>query len=475
MFSKLYVVGLRSRKTQVPLSVFALLSALLLLFAPSARAQVGHVLSGVGPVDQGWSGAGTANPQDVLGALHWNPASITGLQGSSVSLSLQLLFPTGDISSTVGQGAFGPFGPPVALSGSTPSNAGPFPIPALGYVYHRPGSPWAFGVSAFGVGGFGVDYEASAPPFDQQGNLVNPAANPILTPQFPRGGLGFGAIFSEFALLQVAPTVAYQINETVSIGIAPTVNYALLEVNPFPATAPVFVETPTPGGPVPLPLYPDAPREGALGFGFQAGVQVRGASGLNLGGSFKSTQWFGDFTFTSDEVPAKPPFTFRLDYPMILSFGVGYTGLDCWAFAADVRYIDFAHTEGFNDSGFDDAFAVKGFGWNSILVFAAGAQYHVTDRLPVRAGYSFNEQPIDDAVSFFNTPSPAIIQHRLSGGFSYALSETVTASLAAQYGFKNHIEGPGVIPLLGSGPAQGTLVRNELSTFFIIFGVALDL
>ena len=30
-----------------------------------------------------------------------------------------------------------------------------------------------------GVGGFGVDYEESGPPFDRQGNLVNPGANPI--------------------------------------------------------------------------------------------------------------------------------------------------------------------------------------------------------------------------------------------------------------------------------------------------------
>jgi len=441
-----------------------------LLVAPTSHAQIGHVLSGVGPVDQGWVGAGTANPQDALGALHWNPASIAGLESPSLSVSLQLLFPSGSISSTVNQGAFGPFGPPITLNGETESNAGPFPIPAIGYVYRKPGARWTLGVSAFGVGGFGVDYEGSAPPFDQQGNVVNPDANPILTPQLPRGGYGFGAMLSEFVLLQLSPTFAYQVTDVLSFGIAPTFNYALLEVNPFPAATPQMVDTPTPAGTVPLPLYPDAPSEGAFGFGFQAGVQVRGETGLYLGGSYKSPQWFNDFEFESQEIPGFAPFTFRLDYPQILSFGVGYEGLDRWAFAADVRYIDFENAEGFSESGFDENLAVTGFGWNSILVLAAGVQYEVTDRLPVRVGYSFNENPIDDAMAFFNAPSPAIIQNRVSGGVSYVVSNRVRASLAAQYGFENEVEGPWVIPLLG-GEAAGTTVKSELSTFFVIFGV----
>lgn len=57
------------------------------------QAQLGHVLSGVGPVDQAMAGAGTANPQGGLGALHWNPASITTFETSEFSLGVQLLFP----------------------------------------------------------------------------------------------------------------------------------------------------------------------------------------------------------------------------------------------------------------------------------------------------------------------------------------------------------------------------------------------
>ncbi|HMB91943.1 MAG TPA: outer membrane protein transport protein [Rhodothermales bacterium] len=419
-----------------------------------AMAQVGHVLSGVGPVDQSWAGAGTANPQDALGALHWNPASITTLQTSSLNASLQLLVPTGTLSSTADPNAFGPGFPSARMTGSTSSEAGPFPIPALGFVYVPPASRWTVGVSAFGVGGFGVDYASQS-------------GNPLTTPQ-PPGGYGMGPISSEFQLLQVSPTVAYRLTEHVSIGVAPTLNVSMLEVNPFPTAVP---DDANGDG---FMSYPGTDQESAFGYGFQVGVHLQNLNGFHLGASMKSTQQFDDFTFASkDEMGVNRTFSFNLDYPMILSFGVGYSGLDRFEFATDVRYIDFKNTEGFGTAGFDQTGAMTGFGWNSILVFAAGVQYDVSDRLPVRIGYSYNENPIEDDMSFFNCASPAIIQHRVSGGFSYAISSKVRGDFALQYGFKNAIEGHWMHPQVGAVPP--TLVKSELSTFFAIFGIEVGL
>lgn len=433
----------------------------LLISTSNVQAQVGHVLSGVGPVDQSWSGAGMANPQDALGALHWNPASISHLETTSLTVSLQLLFPTGDIASTVNQGAFGPpFGPSATLTGVTNSEAGPFPIPALGFVHAPAHSRWAFGLSAFSVGGFGVDYNGASSP--------SPDANPILTSQ-PPDGMGFGPVFSEFSLMQVSPTVAYRLSEHVFIGVAPTLNVSFLEVTPFPATSP---DDANHDG---FPSYPDAPRESALGYGFQAGVHLHDLDGFHLGASFKSTQTFEDLEYEStDEMGQRRTFAFNLDYPMILSVGVGYSGLDRWEFVADARYIDFENTDGFEHATFDQTGAVTGFGWKSIFMVATGVQYQVTNRLPVRLGYSFNENPIGDDMAFFNTPSPAIVQHRISGGFSYVVNPKVTGSLAVQYGFKNSIKGNWMSPQLG-GAVPNTQVESNLSTFFLVFGLDVKL
>ena len=122
---------------------------LAILLAPVVQAQTGHVLNGVGPIDQGMSGAGMAAPQDALTALHWNPAAMVALPGRTLDIGIQLMMPTSTITSTVQAGAFGPqFGPPVTMSGSTDSEAGPFPIPSLGLIIAPEGSKWAFGFSA---------------------------------------------------------------------------------------------------------------------------------------------------------------------------------------------------------------------------------------------------------------------------------------------------------------------------------------
>jgi long-chain fatty acid transport protein len=235
-----------------------------------------------------------------------------------------------------------------------------------------------------------------------------------------------------------------------------------------------MIETPV----GPMPAYPvPNPREGAFGFGFQAGVHVEAASGVNFGLSFKSPQWFNDFEFTvSDDfafASAFPdPFTFRLDYPMILSVGIAYVGSDRLVLAADARYIDFANAKGFDTVGYDVTGAVVGFGWKSIVVLAAGLEYELTSRLPVRLGYSYNSNPIENEVGFFNTPSPAIIQNRASGGLSYVLSETFSASVVVQYGFDNQIEGPWQQP---GGANSMTSVRSDLATITFIGGVSIGL
>lgn len=120
-------------------------------------AQTGHVLNGVGPIDQGMSGAGMAAPQDALTALHWNPAAIFAVPGKTLDIGIQFMMPTSSITSSAQQNAFGPpemggFGPPMTFEGSTDSGAGPFPIPSIGYVHNPEGGRLAWGFSMYGVG-----------------------------------------------------------------------------------------------------------------------------------------------------------------------------------------------------------------------------------------------------------------------------------------------------------------------------------
>jgi len=434
------------------------------LFTP-ATAQTGHILNGVGAVDQGMSGAGMAAPGDALTALNTNPAAISLLNSKTLDFGFQLMMPSSTVTSAVQPGGFGPFGPPALMNGATDSEAGPFPIPSLAFVYRAADSPWTFGLGAVGVGGFGVDYVASSP--------TAPGANPILTPQMPNGGMGFGAMESAFMLLQISPTIAFQVNDRVSIGASPVFNLANLELSVMPGAAPQFIDVfGTPGIPQDdLPLYPDAPATWARGYGFQVGIQAMLSDDLSAAISYKSTMIFDDFEY-EPTTPGAADYTFAMDVPMIISGGLAFTGVDGLTLAADVRFIDYENTTGFDEVGFGPDMAVLGFGWESITVVALGAEYDVTNEFAVRAGYANNNSPIGDDISFFNAPAPALVEHHVSAGFSYQLSDKLTFSMAGQYAPTVEVEGMWQNPTFPPGGNPATSITNELSTLTVIGGMS---
>src|SRR5207237_533378 len=150
---------------------------------------------------------------------YWNPASISGLGHSEMEFGIEFLYPRATLSSHVAAGSLGFGVPRVPLTGSTGSDSGVFPLPSFGLVYQPPESPWTLGVGLFAVGGFAVNYPSS----------VN---NPFLTPQ-PPNGVGVGNLFAQYQILQLTPTVAYQLTEHLSVGAGLTADLASLLVDPF--------------------------------------------------------------------------------------------------------------------------------------------------------------------------------------------------------------------------------------------------
>ena len=106
-------------------------------------------------------------------------------------------------------GALGPGFPPTELTGSSSSDTSVFPTASAGLVYKPAESPWAFGLGVFEVAGLGVNYPGSG-------------LNPLFTPPPPRG-LGFGPVFSQFQVLEIAPALSCQLTDRLSVGVSPLV------------------------------------------------------------------------------------------------------------------------------------------------------------------------------------------------------------------------------------------------------------
>ena len=94
------------------------------------RAQPGEWILGRGWDQNRWPDKQfpTAAPLDASGAIHWNPAAISGLGHSDVDFGVELLYPQVKLSSSLPAGPPGSGLPPVPLYGITRSDGGVFPL-----------------------------------------------------------------------------------------------------------------------------------------------------------------------------------------------------------------------------------------------------------------------------------------------------------------------------------------------------------
>lgn len=357
------------------------LKLITLLFASTLFAQTGHIMQGVGAVNMSMGGAATAQPLDISGAMQWNPAALSTFDQKLIKFDLGLFFSAPELNSTVP--IFDSNGQPTGnfMSGTTADDRGISPMPALAMVWGKEDSKHTFGVSAFGISGFGVTFPEST-------------TNPINMPQSMGG---FGKIESDYMLLQVGFSWAYELSDKFSIGVQHTMNYAALELMPNPTA------NPTQAG------YPSTDKATAIGFGAQFGVFFDTGSGFKLGASYKTTQKFSEFEFNNTYLDGSTATNnFQMDYPAILSFGLGYSKGN-FDFALDYRSVDYENTDGFSKTGWTQTASVAGFGWKNINIISAGLQYKEIEKFPLRLGYTYSSNPIESDVAFFNIPATAII------------------------------------------------------------------
>lgn len=388
----------------------ALLTFAVLFAANSSLFAQGIFLTGVGAVNRSMGGAATAAPLDAMGAIHWNPATISGLQCNELSFSTEIML----IDERLTAGA------------TARDETGAVPIPAFGWVHHLEDSDNTIGLGIFSFAGFAQNL-----PSVPGNRILDPALNPFFG----------GPLYSDGQFFQIVPTFSRAISDRLSIGIAPTINLARVEVDPviFPG-APAF-------------LGPGYGTRWTWGIGAQAGLYYVHNDTTRYGFSIKSPQWFEDFRTVSTTGPGGAPTVskLQLDLPMIISSGVSYTGFTDWTLAMDLRYFDYKNTDGF---GQPDAFGNE-LNWGNVFVLALGAQKRVNDRLYVRGGYTYNTSPINSGTIGGNIATPLIQQHVIGLGASYRFAENVDLTMSYNQ----------VLPASETGPSPFGLITSEIAAY----------
>jgi len=419
-------------------------------------------------------------PLDISGAMQWNPATLSAFNGKILDFSIGAFSSSPELSSS--------YGP---MSGITKDDRGISPMPAIGFVWGKEDSKSTFGVSAFGISGFGVTFPEEA------NNPMSPTFNPTINSNpisYPQNMNGFGHIESDYMLMQISLSWSYEISKGFSVGIQPNINYGALELAPNPLASP----SRTLG-------YPESDKATAIGFGGQVGLFYASEGGINIGASYKTAQSFSDFEFsnTSLDGSAAPDVAFQMDYPAIISFGLGYS-TEALDITVDYRNVDYSSTEGFEAKGWTIAESgpmtgfptgsVKGFGWKDVNIVSAGLQLKVVDKLPIRFGYTYSSNPIDSELTFFSIPATAVIKNAFQVGLGYEFSDKFKLNGVYHYGTSGGStsgqlldprpdmdfdgdgmpEGPWNAVTNPLGKVPGSSVSYKMDTSMIMVGISYD-
>jgi long-chain fatty acid transport protein len=349
-----------------------------------------------------------------------NPAGMTELRRPEVLGGLAVLVPevhfrnTGTVATTPGSG--GAAVPVVGNDGAQPAHATPIPnifaaIPALDNQL------W-FGVGVTAPFGIGLQYNPS---------------------WFNR----YDDIDIQLTTIDVAPSVAYRVNQFLSIGGGIDIQYAKAKLsqavpNPF-----------TPGGPTAATDGIFTVRGDSFGVGGNIGILVKPLPTTSIGLHYRSRithSLDGSASFNGLTGPlAASNGKFRtstdLNLPDIVSLGVTHQVTAQLKLLAEAQFYSWSR---FNElrvrfaNGSPDS--VRPENYRDSFTVSVGGEYDWSDSLRLRAGFMFDETPTVDA--FRSAAVPDGDRYWLAIGATYRFSEdwAVEAAYAHTF-FQNAVLG----------------------------------
>ncbi|WP_051242355.1 OmpP1/FadL family transporter [Stappia stellulata] len=345
---------------------------------------------------QGMSFAGYGTTGPSISSMFWNPATLTGAgAGWTVEAHNTVIMPTAEMNGTFTSSGV-PL-PPFAIvlpDSSVPSGdiANDAFIPAS-YAAYRLNDRAVLGVSINAP--FGL---ATKPADNWAGQFYSRS--------------------SKAQSINVTPTLAYEINDMVSVALG-------LQIQHFAVALKQAVPN--------VPGFPTAALEGDdIGFGITAGLTLKPMEGTEIGLGYRSSV-FHELDGQLAAPTGIAAINARLSTPDMVNLSVKQRVTDAFRVFGTVEWTNWsrlrsprvtlqangavAETLQFN---YDD-------GW----YFALGGEYDFNEQLTLRAGVGYELSPIDDAIR--STRLPDNDRLWLSAGASYQVFDNLAVDLGYTY------------------------------------------
>ncbi len=393
----------------------------------------GYVVNGVGARSKALAGAGVADSKDAT-AASLNPAGLVNVP-SQLNASVSVLDLNGGFSSS-GVGGIDP-------DGHHKSDNGLLVIPNLAATWRvNWGFVDAIALTAYANGGVSTRYK----------DVVNPACG---------GGSGVfcgGRMGIELEQTFYSIAFAKKIAPGVSIGFAPIVAKQTGKVDGVGAFAGFSSDAAN---------FSNRGTDKSWGGGARGGIEWAAAPWLRFGVAGNTVIQMQNFDRYRGllaeqggfDIPAtvqagvaidlRPGLTMMLDYKRIWFNSIASVGNPT------------TNLELFNQFGADNG---AGFGVKDVDVIKFGLEWRQSERLTLRAGYSYNTAPIGSRDADLNIMTLGVVQHHITAGLKYQLTPNIDLELAAMYAPHASVEGVELF-------APGRRVEIEMSQFEFTAGV----
>jgi long-chain fatty acid transport protein len=263
--------------------------------------------------------------------------------------------------------------------------------------------------------------------------------------------------------LTVAPTVAYKVNETTSIGASPLLVYQQFEavgLNLFRG----FTASQT------TDRLTNQSFDSSTGIGVRLGLLSKVSPTVSVGAAYAPKINMSKFNNYSELFAQGGDF----DIPSNWTIGVAVDTAPNVKVALDYSAINYEDVKSVSNSfsrtplGAD---AGPGFGWQSINVIKVGVQWQLNDKTTLRVGYNKGDNPIRPTDVTFNILAPGVMEDHYTLGGTYKLSNVTEWSWFAMYAPKVSVTGSSLFNQLSDPPFPENTIQETIEMKQYSFGL----
>ncbi|MES9970552.1 MAG: outer membrane protein transport protein [Candidatus Thiodiazotropha sp.] len=380
--------------------------------------QVGNAISG-----------GAASNEDAS-TIFFNPAGMTRLRGSHLALQGHIVSPSASFS---GSANTNPLLGGAPINGGDGGEAGGSAlVPSFFYTHELKENLWV-GVGVGAPFGLATEYDS---------NWVG----------------RYHAINSEVMTFNINPSVAYKVNDKLSLGaglnimqataeLSNAVDYSAVCLSSQPLATCAALGLATPGT---AATDGDVHIEGdGWGYGINLGLLYEVSPQTRIGAAYRSTvkqETEGDADFTAPTGPIIPApiaavladtdTTAAVDLPASLSLSVATEVAPKWELMADITWTQWSSFEELRIE-FDNplkADSVQPENWDDTFKFSLGFNYRHSADWTFRGGIAYDQSPVP-GIEYRTPRIPGNDRKWLAGGFTYTASPTMTLDFALAHLF----------------------------------------